>query len=82
MEELKLVGYFKNSFTDEKTGKIIEFCKLWASSPREGVIGERTYEYKVAVPAYEELCTIKVGSKFIPLFDPYGRVVAFQVYGR
>lgn len=76
----KLIGFFTGSFTDQKTGQIIDYAKVYVSDPIEkGGFGEQTVAYKARPAALAGLTQASIGKSVNVLFDQYQKVCMVQI---
>ena len=75
----KIVGYFKNSFTDRETGRVVDYAKVFISDPiTKGGSGQQVIAYKASVDAVKDLAPSCIGRDVTVYFDKYNRVQLVQ----
>ena len=78
----KLVGYYKNQFTDSASGRVVDYAKVFvAEDIKKGGAGQNVANYKATVGAIEPLTPKDIGRECVVYFDQYKRaqLVSFDV---
>lgn len=71
----KLAGYFKGSFTDRETGRVVDYAKVYiADAITKGGAGLQVVAYKAAVDALKDLTPACINRDVTVYFDKYNRV--------
>lgn len=77
----KLIGYFKNQFTDSASGRVVDYAKLFvADDITKGGAGQNVACYKATVNAIAPLTPKDIGRDCVVYFDQYKRaqMVSFE----
>lgn len=75
----KLVGYFKNQFTDKNDGRVIDYAKIFISEDiKKNGAGINVVNYKAAVQVIDMLKPDCLGRECSVYFDKYNRVQLIQ----
>ena len=71
---MKLIGFRKGEFTDQSTGRKVQYANVYFTQEANGVDGLQAVAYKATQDLPESLKSIPFGTECKVYFDSYKRV--------